>query len=220
MVFNTERHVESDDGLVVEAGSQRVVTLDTGGQVVDRGQGKAVAATDRYIAMLVCPTGTDSENCYVNPAVGRNDLVVLDTETGERTTVDKSAFSGEPTGDVGDWIPVGGPLVPSEAMPLNTVSPDGTELLIRLGRGVDVNGVPTSSVLVAVDLASGEPRVVAENQSETWLATWSGDGDWIVTIHNAAEDRIDISVVESNNPDNTFTYEDLIPDDHFPLAAG
>lgn len=220
MVFNTERHVESDDGLVVEAGSERVVTLDTGGQVTDRGQGKAIAATDRYIAMLACPTGTESENCYVNPAVGRNDLVVLDTETGERTTVEKPAFSGEPTGNVGDWIPVGGPLIPSEAMPLNTVSPDGTELLIRLGKGIDVNGVPTSSVLVAVDLASGETRSLAENQTETPLATWSRKGDSIITIHYAAEDRIDISVIESNNPDNTFTYEDLIPDNHFPLAAG
>lgn len=224
LVFNTERRLQEEGGggggLVVEPGSERVVTLDTGGMVIDRGQGRAVAATDRFIATLTCPTGTDVETCHVNPAVGRNDLVVIDTETGERTTVEKPVFGGEPTGDVGYWTPVGGPLGPSEAMPLNTISPDGTRLVIRLGSGLDANGVPTSSALVAVDLATGEAVVVAENQSETPLATWSRDGEWIVTIDYIAENRIDISVIQSDDPDNTFTYDDLIPDNHFPLAAG
>jgi hypothetical protein len=220
MVFNTEGHVETDEGVVAEAGSERVVTLNTGGQVNNLGPGKAIAATDRYIAMLVCPTGTEAENCYVNQGTGRNDLVIVDTESGQRITVTKPSFGGEPLGDAGDWTPVGGPLVPSEAMPLNTISPDGTELLVRLGRGVDVNGVPMSSVLVAVDLASGQTRIAAENQTETPLATWSRDGNSIITIHYVAEGRIDITVIETNNPDNTFTYQDLIPDNHFPLAAG
>lgn len=83
-----------------------------------------------------------------------------------------------------------------------------------------MNGVPSSSVLVAVDFASGETRSLAENQAETPLVTWSREGASIITIHYAAENRIDISVIESNNPDNTFTYEDLIPDNHSPLAAG
>ena len=100
-------------------------------------------------------------------------------------------------------------------MPFQTVSPDGSELLVRNGQSLDVNGAPSHSVLVAVDLADGTVRPIAEFDDETPLAAWSSDGQWIALFW-----QDDIFLVNGKSPDTTLTFVGVIPSDHFPLAAG
>jgi hypothetical protein len=106
-------------------------------------------------------------------------------------------------------------MIPSDAMPFQTVSPDGSELLVRIGQSLDVNGVPSHSALVAVDLADGTVRTIAEFDDETPLAAWSSDGQWIALFCGR-----DVHLLNATNPDTTLTFAGVIPADHFPLAAG
>ena len=203
LILNTEQLLDTGDGFTIDPGSERVVALNTAGDVRDLGPGAAIAATRTDVARFVCPS--DEPACDVYRA---NELVI------SSVAGDDVLRSVEKPSD-GTWLRVGGPTIPSDAMPMATISPDGTRLLVRLGQDLDVNGVSATSQLVVVDLTTGETRILADDGNEMPTATWSTDGRWVVTFWGS-----DFTVIEAANPANTFTYEDLVPDGQFPLGAG
>ena len=203
LILNTEQLLDTGDGFAVDPGSERVVALNPVGDVLDLGPGVAIAATPTDVARFVCPS--DEQACDVYRA---NDLVV--SSVGGDDVLHSIEKPSE-----GTWLRVGGPMIPHDSMTLNTVSPDGSRLLIRLGQDLDVNGSPASSQLIVVDLTTGETRILADDGNEMPMATWSTDGRWVVTFWGS-----DVTAIEVANPANRFSYEDLIPDGQFPLAAG
>ncbi|MGA7271930.1 MAG: hypothetical protein WB239_12740 [Acidimicrobiia bacterium] len=208
LILNTDDLLGTAEGFISAPGSQRVMRLLVDGTVEEIGEGRAIAASESAVAVLVCPPGV--EDCE---PFETNDLVVADPESGERVLVAKP-------GGGGVWIRVGGPSIPSDAMPLQTVSPDGSTLLVSLGLSLDVNGTPAESSLIAVDLTDGTTRVIADFDGPTPLATWSSDGEWVALIDRIDVDRIDIHLVNFADPNRAIRIEDVIPPGHFPLAAG
>jgi sugar lactone lactonase YvrE len=134
-------------------------------------------------------------------------LVLLGTDGIDRATIPKPA--------PGTWFWVGGPGGPSDAMPLQTISPDGSTLLFAIGDELDVNGTPETSTLYTVDLASHQTTAVADFPGRPPGATWSRDGQWIVLI-----DSRDIELISRTDPENRFTLPNIIPEEHWVLAAG
>jgi Tol biopolymer transport system component len=100
-------------------------------------------------------------------------------------------------------------------MPLQTISPDGSTLLFAIGDELDVNGTPETSTLYAVDLASHETTAVADFPGRPPGATWSRDGQWIVLIDNR-----DIELIRLSDPKDRLTLPNVVPEDHWVLAAG
>ena len=201
-MLNTERLVDTGDGWVTEAGSEHVVHILEDGKMVEVGPGRAIAASPTTILRLICPANNSGCDLHRN-----NELVLSDPDGTDQRTVRRS-FDGT-------WMPVGGPSIPSDAMSLQTVSPDGSRLLIILGKDLDVNGLPARSELLIVDIDDGTTRVMAEFRGRTPLATWSHDGQWMAILEGN-----DIRLINVTNPETVITLARVIPQDHFPLAAG
>ena len=190
LVLNTHRWLDTGDGFVTEPGSETTIHLTDDGTVNQVGTGWAIAAGPSRIART-----TDGE------------LVISGPDGSNEVQVTKS-FEGT-------WVDLGGPMVPSDAMPLQTVAPDGSELLVSLGRDLDVNGKPAYSELVAVDLDDGSTRSIAQYDGRTPFATWSSDGQWIALLGPD-----DITLINATDPNNVHSLEGVVPDEHYPLAAG
>ena len=91
----------------------------------------------------------------------------------------------------------------SDAMPLQTASPDGSRLLIALGKNFDVNGTSTTTTLFILDLDQAILELVAEFAVHIPpLATWSADGQWIAIL-----DSRDIRLVDASDPERTILLE-------------
>lgn len=208
LLLNTDDLLRTDEGFITAPGSQRVMHLLDDGTVTDVGQGLAIAASSNTIAVLVCPA--NDANCELHET---NELALTKLDSGEQIEVTKPAAAGA-------WRNVGGPMVPSDAMPLQTVSPDGSTLLVSLGLSLDVNGTPAESSLLAVDITDGNARILADFDGSTPLATWSADGEWVALIERVDADRIDIRLINFADPNQTILIEDAIPSGHFPFAAG
>lgn len=189
LVLNTRSRLDTEDGSTVEPGSEVVVHLTDDGNTFQVGEGTAVAAGPTRVARL------SSNRLLIGAPDG------IDFEVAK-------PFDGT-------WIEVGGPMIPSTAMPLQTVSPDGTELLISLGRQLDVNAKPADSELIGVSLLDGSTRTIAEFEGPTPYATWSSDGNWIALFWQK-----DITLINSIDSETVIHMEDVVPPDHFPLAAG
>lgn len=208
LVLNTERLFDTGDGWTSEPGSQRVLHLLEDGSVVDIGDGRAIAASPNAIVRLVCPeSGT--------PECGPHSINDLIVDRLDSTSTDVVL---PPTR--GTWMPVGGPSIPTDALSLQTVSPDGIKLLISHGQTDGAGDVPTESALLLVDLRDGSSRTIAEFDGAppmaTWpTAAWSADGEWIALFFSR-----DIHLVNANDPENAIMLTDVIPEDHYPLAAG
>lgn len=198
LVLNHSTLFDTGDGWAVRPGSEKVTHLLEDGTTVDVGDGIAIAASGTRIARLMRQEDRGSLR-------RGNELVISDVDGSREIEVSKP-FPGI-------WFHVGGPGVPSDAMPLQTVSPDGSELLVGLARRLDVNNMPVEAVLVAVDLATGETRVTSEER--TLLANWSADGQWIATHW-----RSEITLINSSDPQTILRFENIVPADHFVLAAG
>jgi len=132
LVLNTHSWFDTGDGFTVEPGSEIVVHLSDDGITNRVGEGTAIAASPTKVVRLA------SDQLFVSAPDGTSEVEVT------------KSFDGT-------WIGVGGPMIPSHAMPLQTVSPDGSEVLIGLGRELDVNGTPAYSELIAVSLRNGSP---------------------------------------------------------------
>ena len=202
LVLNAENLVDTGDGWVTEPGSQRVIHMLKDGTTIDVGAGFAVAANADTIVLWACPS--DSPDCQLYRT---NELVLVGTDGIDRATIPKPA--------PGTWFWVGGPGGPSAAMPLQTISPDGSTLLFAIGDELDVNGTPETSTLYTVDLASHQTTAVADFPGRPPGATWSRDGQWIVLI-----DTRDIELISRTDPENRFTLPNIIPEKHWVLAAG
>jgi hypothetical protein len=197
LVLNTRELVDSGDGWESEPGSQRVVHVSDDGTLQEVGTGSAFAASPSHIVRFVCP-----------PANGRCDLHV--------SAADGSDDQRIPRPRDGRWYDVGGPTIPSDAMPVATVSPDGSRVLVAIGRDLDVNGKPNRSTLFAVSLLDGSAEELIGGDGMLQLATWSHDGHWVALI-----DRRDIRLVNLDDPQAPpLTVRDVIPPEHFPSAAG
>jgi len=190
LVLNTHSWFDTGDGFTVEPGSEVVVHLSDDGTTVRVGEGIAVAASPTRVIR------TSSNRLFISASDGSDEVEVA------------APFDGT-------WIGVGGPMIPSSAMPLQTLSPDGTEMLIGLGRQLDVNGTPADSELIGVSLMDGSTRTIAEFEGPTPFATWSSDGNWIALLWQK-----DITLINSIDPETVRHMEDVVPPDHFPLAAG
>ncbi len=183
LVLNIERFVDTGDGFTTEPGSERVVLLRPDGSTARIGPGRAVAAGGDVVARVVC-----EPDCRLE--VGSVD------GSSSRTVA-------PPTG--GSWRSVGGPPIPSDASPLPTVSPDGTQVLVAIGDGPDV-------AVAVVDVATGSATVVAEAAEP--VATWSRDGRRVVVFTGR-----DAILVDPAAPESAEVVAGVFPADHAPLAA-
>ena len=190
LILNTHRWFDTGDGFVTEPGSEATIQLTDDGTTTQVGTGLAIAASPTRIARM-----------------SNGDLVISDPDGGNQVQVAKP-FEGT-------WIDLGGPMVPSDAMPLQTVSPDGSELVVSISQDLDANGNPAYSELIAVDLSDGSTRTLSQSDGRTPCATWSSDGEWIALLG-----RDDITLVNATDPNNIQSLEDVIPDEHYPLAGG
>ncbi len=204
LVVTINQWSDTGDGYVTTPGSETVVHVLSDGTLEPVGDGVAIAAGSTRTARLACPANPPGCDLYRS----ENQLIVSDPD-GSNAIEIAPPFAGT-------WRTVGGPGTPSEAMPLQTVSPDGSTLLVSLGRDPDTNTVPADAVLFAVDLDTGETRTIAElAPTANPLATWSADGQWVALL-----DLSDLHLVNVADPATTIALQDVIPPDHFPLAAG
>lgn len=212
LLFNKEVLVETADGWTTEPGSDEVIHLGFDGEITELGPGMATAAGDS-LAIIDCPHERTDGNCYINAVTGepQNALYRLDIDTATRDSIDRPV--------TGTWFDVDGPIIPSDSMPLSSVSADGDRLLAGLAPRFDIHGMPQEATLLEVDLVDGTSRTLQEPFGNL-MATWSRDGKWVVTFEIEDEGPIDVTVINAAEPDVTFTYENLIPSGQYPLATG
>jgi hypothetical protein len=190
LVFNAHDWLDTGDGFVSAPGTEFVFQMLEDGTMAPVGDGRAIGASPTRIVRI------DSGRLLVSALDGSHEVQV------------SKPFDGT-------WIGIGGPMIPSDATPLQTVSPDGSELLVGLGRELDANGNPSYSELIAVRLADGTTRTIAGFDGSAPLATWSSDGAWIALFRQQ-----DITLVNSNDPQIVTRLESVVPAEHSPIAAG
>jgi len=190
LVLNSHNWLDTGDGFTEEPGSEVTILLNADGSTNQIGAGRALAASANRVVRVT------SNQLLISDPDGSNEVEVL------------QPFDGA-------WVDIGGPGIPSDAMPFQTVSPDGSEVLISLGREFDVNGSPGYSELIAVDISDGSTRSLAEFDGTTPNATWSSDGEWIALFW-----QDDITLIDAFDSTVVIPLEDVVPAGHFPLAAG
>ena len=204
LIFNGHEIIDTGDGWDSMPGSHNSFLMLPTGEVRPIGPGQTIAASDSVVARFVCPA-LDPE-CALDYARNQ-DLVLSDLDGGNEIFIEPIVG--------GTWIPAGGPSIPGYAMPMPTVSPDGSKLLIWLGRVFDINNQPGEATLVVIDLADGFSQTITDVSGWPPLATWSSDGQWIALISHD-----DVTLI--NHEDRTVRYElsGVIPLDHYPVGAG
>lgn len=190
LVLNVHDWLDTGNGFVTEPGTEVAVHMLEDGTTVPIGEGRAIAASPTRVVRIA------SDRLLVSAPDGNGEVEVV------------KPFDGT-------WIGIGGPMIPSDAMPFQTVSPDGSEVLVSLGRQLDANGAPADSELLAVDLLDGTARTIGEFDGATPFGTWSSDGQWIALLW-----QDDITLIDTDDPQSQLFIEDVVPEDHFPLAAG
>jgi hypothetical protein len=190
LVLNRHSWLDTGDGFTTEPGSEVAILLNADGSTSQIGPGRALAASSNRVVRVA------SSRLLISDPDGSNEVEV------------SQPFDGT-------WVDIGGPGVPSDAMPFQTVSPDGSEVLISLGREFDVNRKAAYSELIAVDLSDGSTRSLAEFDGTTPNATWSSDGEWIALFW-----QDDVTLINASDPTVVIPLEDVVPPEHFPLAAG
>jgi len=135
--------------------------------------------------------------------IGDGRLEVYDLATGARRAIDRP----EP----GEWRTLGNLALLAPFLPLGDVSEDG-RLLVSIGQQPDENGVPQRSVLLAIDLDSGELTRLAELEGRPPAATWTGDGRVLLV------DRERVALLDPDGVTTTSLLE--IPADTRLVAVG
>lgn len=187
LVLNTHRWFDTGDGWTDEPGSEATIHLGEDGTITHVGAGRAIAASPTRVVRIAA------------------DRLLISNPDGSDAFFVVKPFEGT-------WMAVGGPGIPSDAMPFQTVSPDGTEVLVSLRDPVD--GLATYSEFIAVDLSDGTTRTIAQFDSHTSIATWSSDGQWIALIRQQ-----DITFINSSDTEQVIPLEGVIPTDHWAFAA-
>jgi hypothetical protein len=206
LVFNTYQWQERGGALVPVAGQESSSVLTTSGEIVPLGSGIAVAASASRIVRLSC--APSNQGCDLHS--GPNVLLITDADGSNPIEV-----PGDPRGT---WSPVGGPLVPGQTMPFTTVSPDGSTVLMRVGRDLDANGTRRTSWLTALNLGDGRSRTLAMFTNRPPAATWTSDGRWVALLLPQAPQ--DLTLVNVEDPETRIVLEGIIPAGMIPLAGG
>lgn len=105
----------------------------------------------------------------------------------------------------GEWVSVGGPVIPSDAPPIRT---GGEGHLVAVAGGSDSG--PASLVMVLED---GSTRVLHEMDAKRGTATISRSGDWIAIIGPDA-----VTLIPGQG--DAVSFDEIIPPEHWVLAAG
>ena len=182
---------DTGDGFVPILTDATVALVTTGGEVSQLDKGQAVATWNSFV-VLQRPNS--------------NDLVIRDLRDASEVLVPGSAGWR--------WSSVGGPSIPSTAQPLPTVSINGQLLISLEGPEFGLNGIPTSSSIYILDLQTGATSVLEHFDGGSPLATWSRDGEWVLTIQDG-----DFKL-QNPTTDQTIHVTDPIPEEHFVLGAG
>ena len=138
-----------------------------------------------------------STDCIVRPD---GSLIVTDAGLGSPIHVEKPSE--------GEWVAVGGPVVPATSPPTRTGADD---FLVMLAD--EPEGQVSAGNLVVVDAAGGAASI-HEFSPGSHLALWSRAGDWVVVVEDSSVTLI--SVVDGS----TTPLGDLIPESHGVLTAG
>lgn len=201
LVLNTDELVETKGGWVTEPGSERIILLAEDGETTELAVGQAVGVGPDTILRLECANGHRDCDLHVTSAIDGDDRLVEPPIPGQ-------------------WRSVSGPFVPSDTMPLNVVSPDGSRALISIGQDLDVNGTPARSTLVQVDLEDGSTWPLWSFDGGPPGATWSRDGRWIVLMKGSNITLRGAPGEGGFGLEDVFVLEGVVPDDHYVFAAG
>jgi hypothetical protein len=128
-------------------------------------------------------------------------LIVTDAGLGNPVHVEKPSE--------GEWVSVGGPVMPATSPPARTGQDD---YLVMLANEPD-KGQLSAGNLMVVDAAGGATSI-HEFSPGSHLASWSRGGDWVVVVEDSSVTLI--SVVDGS----TTPLGDLIPELHGVLTAG
>lgn len=197
LVVESVAWTDTGDGFVVEPGSERALLLSEEGELSDVGPGRVIEAGADTIVRTVCEEA--GSQCV---------LAMTDSDgSNERS-------AGPPMD--GEWIHLGGPGIPSISYPLRGLSPDGSSMVMGVAAGFDANNTPETVTLVIVALQGLTTRIISEVEG---LATWSRDSNWIVEIDQRNVSLINVDI-NAEDPTDVITVDDVIPPDHWALAAG
>jgi len=110
----------------------------------------------------------------------------------------------------GEWVSVGGPIVPATSPPART----GTDrFLVVLTTDDPSNGVLSGGDLIVVD-AAGFAVPIYELSPGSHLASWSRGEDWVVVVEDSSVTLISVDE-GSKTPLGV-----LVPDSHWVFTAG
>ena len=109
----------------------------------------------------------------------------------------------------GEWMRVGGPVIPATSPPLRT----GTESYLVMLADEPEKGMMSSGSLVVVE-PDGSAEPVYDFSEGPHLASWSRGLDWIVVVEGASVTLFSLA------DGSTFPLGDLVPEDHWVLTAG
>jgi hypothetical protein len=167
----------------------------------DLGPRTRLVATDGTVAAQL--QGTALSVGWSGAAILRPDgsLVVTDARLDNPVPVDKP---GE-----GEWVSIGGPIVPATSPPART----GTDRhLVMLAHEPD-KGAVSSGELVLVD-PSGVATPILELSQGSHLASWSRGEDWVVVVESSS-----VTLVPLGEGPNV-SLGDVVPESHWVLSAG
>jgi hypothetical protein len=184
-----------ESGFVTKPGSEEALLLAEDGTLSDIGPGHVVEAGADTVVRLGCS----------QPA-------------GCPLTITNSDGSNERLAPVpidGRWMHLGGPGIPSTSLPMSALSPNGSSLVMGIGDEFDANDVPAGQSVGIIDVTAGTTSLRGE--LGPGLVTWSRDSDWLAVI---GDTDVRLISVDINNPEEIVEVEDVIPEGHFPLAAG
>ena len=128
-------------------------------------------------------------------------LIVTDPRLENPIPIDKP---GE-----GEWVSVGGPIVPATSPPVRT----GTDRFLVMLAQHPSQARHTAGDLIVVD-AAGVAATIYELSQASHLASWSRDEDWVVVVEDSSVTLVPV------DEGGKMPLGALVPDSHWVLTAG
>lgn len=198
LVLATERLVDAGDGWVTEPGSERVVVLNEDGGLTEVGGGLAIGTTADAVVRLTCEASPCAE--------GSPQEVIATRSNGKE-------IASVPLDPGLRWHPLSAPAVPGTTLPLPTVSPDGSKLVLG-GQRPGPDGPTWEGHLV--DFHRGRvTRVEGLGAVSEAVAAWSGDSRWIAVLSGS-----DVRLVDASGTPHVASETQALPAGHHAIAAG
>jgi len=184
--------VTASGSLIVDALNEALIAIDGEGTEVSIGSGTLVAIAGDETLVQRC-NDTSCARRWVDAVTG----ATRDAGTDNRV-----------------WVSVAGPSIPGHSTPLPSASPGGEQILVGT-RSLDQGSSDPLTEWLRVDVATNETeRVPLTTEPVPALATWSRDGRFVVVIGSDAVQVVDLAT------EVVASYEALVPDGFFVLAAG